>query len=354
MTEKNNNAGLVENGGIAPVSDGLSGKPESYGSIGYGSAEKPRRLLISFSGGETSAEMGRLILQRMKGLYDEIIIVFSNTSRERNECLDFVDQCDRQLFQPLGHSVIWIEAVQFHGQRKGAGFRQVTYETACRDGSVFEDMIRKYGIPNKKYLHCTRELKLNPITAYAESIGWSKGSYDTAVGIRADEIDRMSVNAESNRIIYPLIKWGVKKPDVNAAWRNRPFRLVGKGYQSNCTFCHKKTFRKHLTIISETPEVYEFPRRMEALYPHVGGEFVKAASGEQPLPFEGYRRVFFREGRSTDDLFRLFDEQKDIFTPAEDDSQIYPEPTLFDPLLDEGGGCGESCEVWADEMDEAA
>lgn len=55
---------------------------------------KLRRLLISFSGGETSALMAKLILDRMAGEYDEIRTVFANTGQENEETLRFVDRCD--------------------------------------------------------------------------------------------------------------------------------------------------------------------------------------------------------------------------------------------------------------------
>lgn len=307
-----------------------------------------RRLFVSFSGGETSAEMAIRILRETRSSYDKIVIGFANTSQEDERCLKFVDKCDREFFAPAGVPVVWIEGMTWHHERKGSSHQITDYVHAKRDGSVFESMIKKYGIPNQKYLHCTRELKLNPIGSYLNAIGWEKGSYDTAVGIRADEIDRMSCKAKENRIIYPLVKWGVRKPDVNLAWRDRPFRLEMKGYESNCKWCHKKSFRKHLTLISKDPSAYNFPARMEAQYGLIGGEFNKSASGGQSPLDDGYTRKFFRGNRSTQDLMAMYEEQKNTFKPASDDSQIYPEASLFDELLDTAGGCGESCEVFAD------
>lgn len=312
----------------------------------------PKRLFISFSGGETSAEMAIRILQNneMRAYYGDIIIGVANTSAEKGEWREFVNKCDKEFFSPAGFPLVWIESVIHHGERTASSHKVVSFEKARMDKSVFEDMIKKYGIPNPKYPHCTRELKLNPIKSYLESVGWAAGYYDTAIGIRADEIDRISISAKERRIIYPLIKWGVTKPQVNSAWRNRNFRLNLKGYQSNCEFCYKKSFRKHLTIISENPEVYDFPREMEREYPYVGGEFSRSPrDGQTPLP-DGYRRKFFRNNLDTNELFDLYEEKKDTFTPAEDDAQIYPNPSLFDELLDTPGGCGgESCEIFGDD-----
>lgn len=312
------------------------------------------RLLISFSGGETSAYMTQWLLKSVRHLYDEIIIVFANTGQENEETLVFVDECDRLLFAPLGGRVVWIEAVQFHGERRSAGFRIVDFDTASRDGAPFEDAIKKYGIPNSKFKDCTRNLKLRPIENYAKSIGWANGSYDLAIGIRSDEIDRMSSQARIRRIIYPLVQMiPTTKIGVNTFWRDQPFRLKLKGYQGNCKWCWKKTLRKHLTLIQENPSTYDFPRRMEREYGKVGPEFRHdPATRKSPLPAD-YRRTFFRGNTSVDDLFAEYERRRDNFTPSEDDAVVY------DDELDIGGGCEESCEVFADEdmaavFDEAA
>lgn len=308
-----------------------------------------RRLLISFSGGETSAYMTHWLLANARGHYSEIAVVFANTGQENEETLEFVRDCDRHF----GFGTVWIEAVQFHGVRKSPTFRVVTFETADRTGAVFEDEIKKYGIPNTKYKDCTKYLKRRPIEAFARSLGWENGSYDIAIGIRADEIDRMSEEAAARRIVYPLVKLGITKPHVNFWFSQQPFRLRLKGYQGNCKWCWKKSFRKHLTIIGDNPAAYDFPRRMEALYGRHGPEFrVDPATRRTPIGPD-YRRTFFRENRSVDDLFAMHEAKPETFRPAEDDSLAQPTPTLFDAMLDTGGGCGESCEVWADDEDTA-
>lgn len=291
-----------------------------------------RRLLISFSGGETSALMTKLIMSSnaMRSEYDSIRIVFSNTGEENEETLIFVDRCDKEF----GWGVAWIEAVTPHMRGIGARCRVVDFETASRNGEPFEEMIRKHGIPNKNTPLCSKELKTRPITRWAREIGWLPGTYDLAIGIRADEIDRMSSAAKQRRIIYPLIKrFRYTKPMVNEFWQQQPFRLNLKGYQGNCKWCWKKSLRKHLTIISENPAAYDFPERMEREYP---------LAGTNP---NGEPRFFFREGRSTVDLRRMASEVK--FTPADDDARVYQLDLLagLDPDADLDACGSESCEV---------
>lgn len=289
--------------------------------------DNERRLCISFSGGETSAMMSHLIMasNSMRAEYDDIQCVFANTGQENEETLEFVDRCDKAF----GLNVVWVEAVVSPNHGEGTTHRIVDFETADRDGLVFESVIDKYGIPNQDYPHCTRELKGNPIRSYLRSIGWSVGTYDTAIGIRLDEVDRMSASARDQRLIYPLIsRFPSKKAHVNSFWERQPFRLELKGYQGNCKWCWKKSLRKHLTIISETPEAYDFPDRMEREKGHCG-------SGDA-------RRVFFRGHRTVADLRHLAATEK--FTPASDDARQY-QPELFSFDMDAADGCEESCEV---------
>lgn len=253
----------------------------------------------------------------------EFIIVFANTGQEDERTLIFVHWLDREY----DLDVVYVEAEVDPRQGMATTFRIVNFATANRDGAVFEAVIAKYGIPNASYLHCNRELKLRPIHAYAQSIGWEKGSYDTAIGIRADEIDRQNVNAARDRLIYPLIKMGVTKDFVLRWWRQQPFDLNLPEHMGNCLWCWKKTERKHLTLAVERPEVFDFPARMEALYPFAGAS-------------DGTPRRFFRKNWTTLDIkarARL------PFEPFVDGNHY------DDPELDGSNGCSESCDPHADQ-----
>lgn len=290
-----------------------------------------RRLLISFSGGETSAYMAHLCLTKWRDKWDEIVTVFANTGEENEETLKFVDQCDRHF----GLDAIWVEAVVQHGRRAGTKHRIVNLSTASRRGEPYEDHVRKFGVPNKKYPHCTRELKQRPITSYMRSLGWRK-DHATAIGIRADEAHRRSPTHKDHRIIYPLLDWlPTTKAEVNRFWMDQPFRLNLTGYQGNCKWCWKKSARKLLTIMDEAPEKFDFPARMEAQYGHVGPEFKKDIR-------PGYRRVFFRGGISTADLRAAYEQSKDTLAKAVDDALVLPSGQML--LLDDDEECAETCE----------
>lgn len=273
--------------------------------------------------------MTRLLKTRWRSAYDEIVVVFSNTGAESKQTLEFVDRCDKAF----GFETVWIEAV-VNEKGKGTSHKVVTFETASREGEPFEAVIQKYGIPNSEWLHCTRELKTNPMLSYIASLGWEKGTYDTAIGIRKDEEKRRAARHVENHIVYPLMDLlPTTKPEVNRYWMNQPFRLELAGYQGNCRWCWKKSLRKHMTLISEDPSIFDFPARMEEQYGHIGAEF------EKDIKPKYEKRVFFRGNRSTKDLMALYQTSKHVL--AEDDAMVLPEKGLFD----EDEGCVESCEV---------
>lgn len=283
------------------------------------------RIFVSFSSGRTSAYMAkRLLDERLPG--QELLFVMANSSQEDPRALEFADRCDRAW----GLDLIYVEADIDPRVRVGTGHRIVSFETADREGGVFQEMVSKYGLPNKSYPHCTRELKLHPLHSYVESI-WGP-DYFTAIGIRADELDRRSRSAEAKRIIYPLIEWGIRKEDVVEWWKDQPFDLYHPENLGNCTWCWKKSLRKHLTNITQHPEIYEFPKMLEREY---------STAGRSSVP--GHR-VMFRENRTVADIEYLATQP---FEPFVDGNEA------FDPVLDAtGGACGtESCEIWADDDD---
>lgn len=283
---------------------------------------KPR-LKCSFSGGKTSAFMTKRLKEEYSHIYD-IIVTFTNTAREDERTLTFVHNCD----VVYGFNTVWLEAVVHPDSRKGSTHRIVTYETASRNGEPFEEVIKKYGIPNMTFQPCNRELKLNAMRSYCNSIGWHTGTYDTAIGIRMDEQRRVSDDQKKLRIVYPLIDWFPSdKQDVNDWAEDQPFQLGLKEHEGNCVTCHKKSDRKLFQLIREQPSAFDWNARMEDQYAKNGAN----RAGES--------RVFFRRNRSTAALF----EEAKIALSADDFEQRYAQRQHE---LDLDGGCSESCELY--------
>jgi len=283
----------------------------------------PKRLFVSFSGGRSSGYMAHEIKTELSQCFDEIVFGIANTGEETEETLIFADRCDREW----NLNLVWLEGVVHHNERKGTTHRIVTFETASRQGEPFEEVIKKYGIPNQAFPHCTRELKLMPMRSYLRSLGWSSGTYVSAVGIRSDEIKRKRSDANVAGIVYPMADWfPITKPEINDWWEEQSFNLGIEDYRGNCKWCWKKSTTKIVRIAKETPEVFEFPSRMERLYGFYG-----AGITENP-------RVFFRKHMNTKSLLQLV--------------QISMAPPPNPDEIDGDSGCSESCEAFLAPNDE--
>ena len=268
---------------------------------------------ISFSGGRTSAYMTKLLLDNFSDKY-EFHVTFANTGREHPKTLEFVHNCDIHF----GFNTVWLEAKVHHNERVGCTHRIVNYETADRNGVVFESVIKKYGIPNQVFQLCNREMKLNVMRSYRKSKGLQNAI--TAIGIRADEPRRIRENAEQMRIAYPLVDlFPSDKQDVMSFWEDQEFDLGLDDFNGNCIGCFKKSDKKLFMQIRQNPSWFEWHHKMESLYEKVGA---------QP---EIGRRVFFRRYRDTAMLLADCKENADSKS-----RQL--------SIDDEDSGCSESCE----------
>jgi len=262
----------------------------------------------------------------------EMIFVFANTGKEREETLVFADRCDKEF----GLNLVWVEADVHSESGVGTTAKVVDFNSANRFGAPFEDVIKKYGIPNQNQPICSRELKATPIRAYARSIGWKK--YYTAIGIRVDEIDRMNEKKEKKRIIYPLISdFPTTKTDINAFWLSMPFDLELKSYEGNCDACWKKSFRKLLTIAKERPSTFDWWAEMEGKYEMQIRDSVKNNPSIKP-PLR-----FFRNNMRS---LEFVEKSKYPFTTAKDESKtVINQTNIFkDYEMDVSNGCEDSCE----------
>ena len=279
----------------------------------YRDAEGKEIIQISFSGGRTSAYLTYHMMQRYKDEYS-FVVTFANTGREHPATLEYVHQCDVQL----GFNTVWLEAVVHPEVGKACTHKIVTFETACRDGSVFEEVIKKYGIPNHSFAHCTERLKLWPMRSYLKSLGLKERKIRTAIGIRADETRRVNEkNAATRKIIYPLVDWGVDKEEVLDFWRRMPFDLQIPEHLGNCVGCVKKSVGKHALEYRDMPEAFDWLIEMEAKYS------LHRTIPERP-------RVFHRDHRSTLQLIEVIN--------LLDVNNLPPSRSE--------GGCSESCEVY--------
>jgi hypothetical protein len=257
--------------------------------------------VMMFSSGRTSAALAKYIKSNKN--YKNVIYVFLNTGREREESLIFADRCDKEF----NLNLIWLEAVINSGKGNVTGYKIVNFETASRNGEPFEEMMKKYPMPNNAgVMNCTRELKQRPIDAFlkekaSEFIFWKwilkfgnhielteqlvpetnlkstsifknfKSEVNIEIkriiGIRHDEAHRKSINAEAEGIVYPFCdEVPVDVRNIRKFWDSQPFDLELKDYEGNCDLCFKKSLKKRLTIIHENPKIAEWWKDMEEKY----------------------------------------------------------------------------------------
>lgn len=271
---------------------------------------------VSFSGGRTSAYMTKLLLDNLSDKYD-FIVTFANTGLEHPKTLEFINNCDTVF----GFNTVWLEAVVHHDKRSAPTHKIVTFDTASRKGEPFEEVIKKYGIPNQKFPGCTRDLKLAPIKSYLKSLNIDEHKIRTALGIRTDEKRRVNPKvAQARTLEYPLIDvWPSDKQDVLDWWEDQSFDLGIDEFEGNCLGCWKKSLKKHFMQIERDPSVYDFHKRMEAEHKFTG-------------PQQGHRH-FFRGDMSTIQLFDAY-------------AAHGSEPRRMIEQSYENSGCSESCELF--------
>jgi len=244
------------------------------------------KLLISFSGGRTSAYMTWYLFNEWpeRDNWDKIV-VFANTGKEAEGTLFFVDECSQEWNIPI----VWVEASRINSDgnplsKKGykVGHKIVTYETASRNGEPFEEMISMLGVPASGAPFCSNQLKTFPINSYMKSIGCK--DYYKALGIRFDEPKRINKNPDK-KIIYPFAdSLLVTKQMVQEWWSKQSFDLNIHPDEGNCDNCWKKDFPRLARNMLRNPKSFEWWEEMERKY----GQFNPRDNDLKP-PFNFYR-----------------------------------------------------------------
>jgi len=285
-----------------------------------------KNIFCSVSSGYSSVMMAI----KLKEWYPNhnIINVMANTSKEREESLYFMNECDKHFKLNL----VWLEA-NFHEKGIGVTPNIVTYENLKRNGEVFEEGIKKLGIPSKVNKWCNRDMKLEILRKYANSI-FGKDNYSVAVGIRADEIDRVRKDYKTNNVFYPLMDRKISSNDRNRFWKDQPIKITIPAYKGNCDLCFAKSNRKLMTIIKEDPNLIEWWDRMLKDYSQIT---IQEKPSYNDLLKENNGMSFYRNYNTIQDLVKMAQQP---FSKATDE-YIY-ENDLFD-LEDD---CGSGCQVF--------
>ena len=240
--------------------------------------------LISFSGGRTSGFMLHNIIQAHGGrLPEDIHVVFANTGKESPETLDFVNE----IAIKWGIKIHWLE-LYFGEERPIYRTKEVTYETASREGEPFEALLdhRKY-LPNPVTRFCTTELKIMPMKRFMKKIKGYKEWFNV-IGLRYDEPRRVASAMKQYEVwtnITPMNDAKHTVKDVSEFWKKQNFDLNltnanGKTPAGNCDLCFLKGMDTTLSILRERPEMADWWIKQEQKFgEHKGATFRKDRPG---------------------------------------------------------------------------
>jgi hypothetical protein len=285
-----------------------------------------KNIFCSVSSGYSSVMMAIMIPKWFPD--HNIINVMANTSKERPESLDFMNQCDK--FYNL--KLVWLEA-EFHEKGVGVTYNIVKYEDLKRNGEIFEQGIKKFGIPNKENKWCNRDMKYEVLTKYGNTI-FGRNNYSVAVGMRADEMDRVRKDYKINNVFYPLMDRKVSSNDRNKFWKDKPIQITIPAYKGNCDVCFAKSNRKLMTILKEEPEKGYWWDDMIKKY---GTIKLEGKDSYNDLMEVKGTQTFYRDYNTIEDLVKM---AKQPFSKATDE-YIYE-----NDLFDEEDECGSGCQVF--------
>ena len=218
--------------------------------------------LISFSGGRTSGFMLWNIIKAHGGqLPPDVYVVFANTGKEAPETLDFI----RDVSEKWGVHINWLE-LSIHEERPIWRTKQVTYDTASRNGEPFDMLIKKKPfLPNPVTRFCTSELKINVMKRMMQLMGYKE--WFNVVGLRYDEPRRVANirNQTGNKwtSITPMADAKHTIDDVIEFWDKQNFDLNlnaygGKAPAGNCDLCFLKGMNTTIKILKERPEMADW------------------------------------------------------------------------------------------------
>lgn len=226
-------------------------------------------VLITLSGGQTSAFLLRQIIDSNDGIPERARIIFTPTGLELNSAeVDFVNE----ISERWGVNVDMVEyRCEFTGaphdpSRKifdsaAHSYKVVDHSTVSRDGRPFLEIIKYFGyLPNRSADFCSHELKTRTSKRYClNELGWE--NWTTSLGIRYDEKNRALKKQPKERykVWYPLIDDKITKSDIQNFWAKQDFGLKLQSYGGvtplgNCDGCFKKSEAKRAVLARQFPE----------------------------------------------------------------------------------------------------
>lgn len=259
-----------------------------------------KNLMVTISGGRSSAMMARHIQTHEKYKDYNKVYVFANTGMERYETIEFLKNIEKHWEIPL----IKIEGVYSDVLGIGVGYKQVEWDELDMTAKPFSEMIAHKnkgifkGMPNQDAPYCSENLKTMPAKKLCDKI-FGVNNYKIAIGFRKEDMPKRITYAEikeDEKRIFPLLtdfETPISQLDLNKWWDEQSFKLGIHGKFGNCELCWKKSDSNLIDVI------------------RYGTRFVEWWDEQE----KKYKNTSFRGRKSINDLVKM---AKYNFTPEID------------------------------------
>lgn len=264
-----------------------------------------KNLLVTVSGGRSSAMMAYHIHTHEKYNDYNKLYVFANTGMERPETIDFL----RNIQDVWGIPLTLIEGTYSNVMGVGVGYKIVDWNELDMEAKAFEGVIMHKnkgdysGLPNQDAPYCSENLKTTPCNKFAKDI-FNGEKFIKAVGFRKEDMPKRiswpEIKEDKTRI-FPLLT-DFPEPigllELNAWWNRQSFQLGINSKFGNCELCWKKSDNKLVEAIRKGTRFVDWWAKMEEQYGNTAfrgrksiADFVKMANQPSTMPID-----FLNEG----------------------------------------------------------
>ena len=217
--------------------------------------DKCKNLMVTVSGGRSSAMMARIIQTNKKYHDFKKIYVFCNTGMERPETINFLKNIENVWDIPL----IKIEGVFSNVMGRGVRYKEVEWDSLDMDGNPFSQSIMHKnkgefnGLPNQEAPYCSEMLKTLPAKKLCDDI-FGVNNYIKSIGFRKEDMPKRISWAEikaDNKRIFPLLtdyNLPISQLDLNKWWDSKKISKDGGFLPSNFSFNSLAFFGESLPL----------------------------------------------------------------------------------------------------------
>ena len=232
-----------------------------------------KNLLVTVSGGRSSAMMAYHIHTSPKYQEYEKAYVFANTGMERPETIEFLKKIETIWGIPL----TLIEGTYSSIMGVGVGYKIVDWDSLDMKAKVFEECVMHLnkgeysGLPNSAAPYCSPYMKTLPCEKFANDI-LGKKNYLKAIGYRKEDMPKRiswpEIKEEKERI-FPLLT-DFPEPigllELNSWWNKQAFQLGINSKLGNCELCWKKSEKNLVEVIQTGTRFVDWWEKMEEKY----------------------------------------------------------------------------------------